>query len=185
MIAVDDAIILYGLVREWPIFPVARTTQPLTSHGYCDASIDPDVIAECWRRWPDALIGSPTGANFVVLDVDVKHPGPTGFDTLACLGVGILPDTPMSHTPSGGVHLYFCPGQHDIPNTQGAVGRGIGPGLDWRRAGGSIILPSPDSVIAGIRTAIWTPCRSPRCLSGYCRSHWSRAPLFRWSGPPG
>jgi Bifunctional DNA primase/polymerase, N-terminal len=140
----SDVLPDYALIRGWPIFPVGRDKRPLVEHGYCDASSDPDVIVEWWRRWPDALIGSPTGTYFAVLDVDVKN-GAWGFDTLAELGVGVLPDTPMAHTPSGGLHLYFHPGQRDIPNTQGAVGRGIGVGLDWRGTGGSIILPSPDS----------------------------------------
>jgi Bifunctional DNA primase/polymerase, N-terminal len=141
-----DVVPDYALIRDWPIFPVGRDKRPLTERSFYDATTDPDQLV-LWfaRRWPDALIASPTGTNFVVLDVDVKHPGAYGFDTLADLGVGILPDTPIAHTPSGGCHLYFCPGPHDIPNTGGAKGRGIGPGLDWRGAGGSIILPSPGS----------------------------------------
>jgi hypothetical protein len=94
------------------------------------------------------LIGSPTGrlTGFVVLDVDSKRAGATGFDTLAELGFAMLPETPMAHTASGGLHLYFEPPDRiEIRNTAGAYGAGIGPQLDWRGEGGSIILPSPDS----------------------------------------
>ena len=88
--------------------------------------------------------GRASGA--AVLDVDVKYPATAyGFDSLAELGFAVLPDTPMTHTASGGLHLWFDPGGREIPNTQGAKGRGIGPGLDWRGEGGFVILPSPDS----------------------------------------
>ena len=52
----------------------------------------------------------------------------------------------MVHTASGGLHLYFKPPDHvEIRNTEGAEGRGIGSGLDWRGEGGYVIVPSPGS----------------------------------------
>ena len=138
--------------RGWRVFPCqwrgARRKQPLTKRGFYDASSDPAQIREWWERSPHALIGSPTGrlTGFVVLDVDSKRAGATGFDTLAELGFAMLPETPMAHTASGGLHLYFEPPDRiEIRNTAGAYGAGIGPQLDWRGEGGSIILPSPDS----------------------------------------
>jgi hypothetical protein len=120
---------------------------PLTEHGFQDASGDPGVIEAWWRRWPKALIGVPTGilSGFVVLDIDVKHADRNGFDTLAAFALAILPHTPLVHTPSGGLHLYFDPAGQRIPTTQGSRGRGIGPGLDWRAEGGYVIAPSPGS----------------------------------------
>src|SRR5262249_16000329 len=122
--------------------------KPLTDHGFLDASTDEAQIAEWWRRWPNALVGVPTGvmSGFVVLDIDVKCLDQHGFDTLDHLGFSVLPETPMVHTRSAGLHLYFrvldgCV----IRNTQGNQGRGIGSGLDWRGAGGYIIMPSPNS----------------------------------------
>jgi hypothetical protein len=47
----------------------------------------------------------------VVLDVDIKDPGPN-VDSLAELGLAPLPDTPLVHTQSGGLHIYFAAGQH-------------------------------------------------------------------------
>jgi hypothetical protein len=138
--------------RAWRVFPCqwrgARRKQPLTKRGFYDASSDPAQIREWWERSPHALIGSPTGRlnGFVVLDMDSKRAGATGFDTLAELGFAMLPETPMAHTASGGLHLYFEPPDRiEIRNTAGAYGAGIGPQLDWRGEGGSIILPSPDS----------------------------------------
>ena len=137
--------------RGWRVFPCqwrgARRQQPFTKRGFYDASSDPAQIREWWERSPHALIGSPTGrlTGFVVLDVDSKRAGATGFDTLAELGFAMLPETPMAHTASGGLHLYRAPDRIEIRNTAGAYGAGIGPQLDWRGEGGSIILPSPDS----------------------------------------
>ena len=137
--------------RCWPVFPCIpdgrKRKRPLTEHGLHDASIDPIIITTWWRRWPRALIGVPTGrlSGFVVLDVDVKHADRNGFDTLAAFAFGILPQTPMAHTSSGGLHLYFDPEGREIRNTEGTRGRGIGPGLDWRGDGGYVIVPSPGS----------------------------------------
>lgn len=77
-----------------------------------------------------------------MLDVDTKG-DTSGFDTLDDLGYALLPVTPMAHTPSGGLHLYFAIPEHvTIRNTQGGRGCGIGPGLDWRGTGGYVIVPS-------------------------------------------
>src|SRR5690242_16171343 len=85
--------------------PAGRTR--LTPNGFHDASTDPVVITAWWRCWPDALIGvaAGTASGFVVLDVDVKKAGCYGFDTLDALGFAKLPETPMAHTASGGLHL--------------------------------------------------------------------------------
>ena len=139
-------------VRGWRVFPCIprgpRRKHPLTSNGFHDASIGVAVITGWWHRWPDALIGVATGqtSGFVVLDVDVKYADRYGFDTLDVLGFAILPETPMAHTASGGLHLYFAPPEAvEIACTEGERGRGIGPGLDWRGAGGYVIVPSPGS----------------------------------------
>jgi putative DNA primase/helicase len=121
---------------------------PLIEHGLHAATRDEQQIRDWWRRWPSALIGVPTGrgSGFIVLDVDIKRPEANGFDTLATLGFAILPDTPMTHTPSGGLHLYFAAPDHPpIRNTNGVKGRGIGLGLDWRGEGGYVIVPSEGS----------------------------------------
>jgi hypothetical protein len=142
-----DAALNY-VRRRWPVFPCHWTgtarKRPLTPHGLHDASADPGIIATWWRRWPDALIGLPTGQAIgaVVLDIDVKDGRANGFDSLAELGFAILPETPTAHTPGGGLHLYFAlPAGTSIRNTAGRRGRGIGPGLDWRGDGGYVIAP--------------------------------------------
>jgi hypothetical protein len=135
----------------WPVFPCQwqgpGRKRPLTDHGFLDASTNPVAITKWWRRWPDALIGLRTGLSCgrAVLDVDVKRRDAYGLDTLGELGFAILPSTSMVHTESAGFHMHFDPGGREIPSTQGAIGCGIGPGLDWRGEGGYAILPSPGS----------------------------------------
>jgi hypothetical protein len=79
----------------------------------------------------------------VLLDIDVKDPRACGFDTLAALGGVILPDTPMAHTRSGGLHVYFACIDTEIRNSEGK--HGLGPGLDVRGEGGFAVVPCPGS----------------------------------------
>jgi hypothetical protein len=144
-----DAALLY-VQQCWSVFPCnpeqgPECKRPLTRHGFRDASEDTAVIGSWWARRPNALIGVPTGTEIVVLDIDVKRPDANGFDTLDDLGISILPETPMVHTATGGLHLYFAAPDRGLRNTGGGRGRGIGPGLDWRGDGGYVIVPSPGS----------------------------------------
>jgi Bifunctional DNA primase/polymerase, N-terminal len=150
MIPLDTA--LGFAARGWRMFPCIqrgpRRKSPLTPNGFHDASTDPVAISAWWRPWPDALIGVATGrtSGFVVLDIDVKYADRYGYDTLDAQGFAVLPETPMAHTASGGLHLYFAPPDAvEIACTEGERGKGIGPGLDWRGAAGYVILPSPGS----------------------------------------
>ena len=110
-----DAALRYA-ARGWPVFP-CRGKIPLTPHGFRDASTDAATIEALWCENPDALISVATGrvSRVVILDIDVKHPGPNGWDALEELGFLPLVDTPMSVTPSGGTHVFFDPGESDIP----------------------------------------------------------------------
>ena len=103
-----DAALRYA-ARGWPVFP-CRGKIPLTAHGFRDASMDAATIEAWWRENPDALISVATGraSGVVVLDIDVKHAGPNGWDALEEIGAP-LPDTPMASTPSGGTHVFFDP----------------------------------------------------------------------------
>jgi hypothetical protein len=56
-----------------------------------------------------------------VLDIDVKHAGPNGWDALEELGA-LIPDTPMASTPSGGTHVFFDPGARDVPLSVSKIG---------------------------------------------------------------
>ena len=143
MTALDEA--LAYAARAQPVFPLHLRKVPYkATHGFKDATTDPALIRDWWSQWPHSLVGGATGHVSVVLDVDVKD-GRNGFDTLAELGFASLPETPMAHTRSGGLHLHFSAPPFDIGCTVGNTGRGIGIGLDWRGLGGYVVLPSPGS----------------------------------------
>jgi hypothetical protein len=122
------------------VFPLlANGKAPATLHGYQDATKDPRRIEEMWGLLPKSNVGIATGASgLVVIDIDVKHAinGWKAFDD--CLErLGELPGpTRMASTPSGGAHLYFrSPDGFEIRNSAGR----LGPGLDVRARGGSIV----------------------------------------------
>lgn len=135
------------------VFPY-RKGQPLTNHGFRDATDDPEQVAAWWQRHPDALIGYwPGGDDIAVLDIDRKN-GVDGLATFVALeGCPILPATPTVITPSGGYHLHYRMPAARIGATAGARGRGIGAGLDWRGDSGFAVLPTPGS---GYQWGHWT-----------------------------
>lgn len=115
-----------------PVFPCRPDKRPFTPSGFKDATTDATVIEGWWRRWPDALIGSPTGKSFSVLDLDVKK-GKNGFAR--------VPDwerrSPIiALTVNGGAHLYFR--AEGSPRNSADI---IAPGVDTRGDGGYVIMP--------------------------------------------
>ena len=100
-------------------------------HGHKDATTDAKRITRAWTKWPNALIGAPTGLLFAVLDLDEKN-GKHGLQK--------VPDwrkrsNIISRTGSGGAHLFFKAG--DIRNSTGKIADGV----DTRGKGGYVILP--------------------------------------------
>ena len=51
---VAEAALSY-IERGWAVLPLrARAKEPLTAHGWHDASTDIDQVTEWWDRWPNA-----------------------------------------------------------------------------------------------------------------------------------
>ncbi len=133
-----------------PIFPCKpHRKEPLTAHGFKDASTDTSRIRTWWSRWPDANIATPTGKRFgkivvggkifrlVVVDGDPRN---GAYDTLAELHEEgyELPLTFTVKTGGGGFHQYLrCPAGVEIRNSEGK----LGPGLDIRGEGGYVLVP--------------------------------------------
>jgi putative DNA primase/helicase len=118
-----------------PVFPCDLATKaPLTSHGFKDATRDEEQIREWWRENPDAMIGTPTGKLFVVLDIDLRQDRQIdGYKSLP--GWRDLSSV-IVQTPSGGAHLYFFSDGTVCNSTDR-----IAPGVDTRGEGGYVILP--------------------------------------------
>lgn len=117
----------YGI----PVFPCRPDKRPYTKYGFQDAACNIEQIAEWWTRWPDALVGVPTGQASKLLVVDIDPPGAEWrrehAERLACGRV---------HRTRRGHHLlYRYPSDAEIRNSAGKVATGV----DVRGEGGYII----------------------------------------------
>lgn len=125
----------------WPVFPTTIKKEPLTAHGYKDATTDPAKIRTTFRNPRAAGVAIPTGTitGLVVLDRDRKN-GVDGVATCEALeaDLGPLPPTLQQRTGSGGDQLFFrYPEGVTIKNSSGKLGKGF----DVRSTGGLVVLP--------------------------------------------
>ncbi|MCW2236821.1 bifunctional DNA primase/polymerase [Azospirillum canadense] len=130
---------------------------PRSRHGYKDATVDPRLLREVWRRSPYANVMIATGpeSGIWVLDIDPRH---GGADSLAALldAHGALPETLVAASGGGGWHYFFrwVP-DRPVPSRSGA----LGAGLDIRGAKGVIVAP-PSMHASGVAYA-WVDGRGP------------------------
>lgn len=116
-----------------PVFPCGNNKTPLTKHGHKDATTDEAQVRRWWMRYPDALVGVPTGSTsrLVVIDVD-----PTGLDFILNEKYGALLETGRQHNTRRGFHYLFrLPDGVSICNSAGKIAEGV----DVRADGGYII----------------------------------------------
>lgn len=170
-----------------PVFPLRpRGKEPLTPHGFHDATTDPAQVEEWWSRWPDANIGLDLGrAGLFVLDADPRNGGPADrFGLIELLGP--LPDTAEAATGGGGRHVYFR-------SVNGIRCGLLAAGIDIKAAGGYVVLPPsihPSGQayewdgIAGAN-ALLKPADPPVwLLERLARGHGCRAASAKRSGTP-
>lgn len=141
----------YATRFGWAVFPlVPRGKTPLTSHGFKDASTDPERIREWWTTTPDANIGIATGtaSNLVVLDLDSRAAVASFVEAYGD------PSTPCS-TTGRGAHLLFAHPGGRVRSRAGA----LGPEIDVRGDGGYIV--APPSIHPSGKAYGWHPERHP------------------------
>ena len=140
-----DAALCYA-ERGLPIFPLwPSTKKPRTSHGFKDATTDPDRIRRWWQDGPSDNIGLATGdvSDTVVIDAD----GAEGEKSLRELEskLGRLPVTVTQITPGkikDGQHTGK--GWHKIFKMNGqelSCRSGVVKNVDVRANGGYIVMP--------------------------------------------
>jgi Bifunctional DNA primase/polymerase, N-terminal/Primase C terminal 2 (PriCT-2)/D5 N terminal like len=119
------------------VFPCKRKDKaPPVERGFKAATRNEQQIKDWWARWPNAMIGVPTGSSsgIDVIDIDVK---PQEFID----GFSFLPQweslSPLIvRTPSGGAHIWF----KSDGKVRNSTDR-LGPGIDTRGDGGYVIVP--------------------------------------------
>jgi hypothetical protein len=123
--------------RGWPVFPCwPGQKNPMTDHGFKDATTDPARIRAWWAAQPDANVAIATGAPGPdVLDVDVRPEG-NGFAAYNRLKrAGLLYGaSALVRTRAGGLHAYYA----GTAQTCGKLPRHF---LDFKAAGGYVIAP--------------------------------------------
>jgi hypothetical protein len=131
--------------RVFPCAPGGKN--PLTEHGFHDATDDPEQIERWWTQSPSANIGLHT-AGLIVLDIDGDgNRWPDGEpERMLDLAAG-----PMALTPRGGSHRVFRqPAGKGWRCTEGR----LAPKVDTRADGGYIV--APPSVVEG-KSYRWAP----------------------------
>ena len=168
--------------------------KPLTSSGFKDATKDEAQIRAWWQKWPNAMIGAPTGltSGMWVVDLDLdptrKIDGKATLDQLIAQR-GPIPETLTTITPRGGQHLIFSwDNNTEIRNSAGK----IGPGVDVRGNGGYVCLPPSKSasggeyrwVSNGVAQAIPAPGWLITLAKATKAKAWAKGPIFRGRGVP-
>lgn len=131
----------YAEKRGWHVFPIKPNRfEPLTQHGYKDASNDPAVVAAWWDKWPNANIGlALQQSGLMAADVDPRHDGhKTWAERYAHID-----STLKAKSAGDGTHYIFT-----VP--EGAEVKGsFGPGVDAKWRGYIILTPSERKGVEG------------------------------------
>lgn len=133
-----NAAVAYCEMLGWKIFPlVPGGKNPITKHGFHDATDNVNQIKEWWDLYPNAGIGTPTGEinNFLVIDIDPRNGGDVSFQRLQ-EKYQPFPHTVESITGGGGNHFFFK--WDDRINKSKLENY---PGVDIQGNGAYVVLP--------------------------------------------
>ena len=127
-----------------PVFPCRAdgSKAPHTANGFHNATADVQQVRDWWSKWPDALVGLPTGAasgvSVVDLDLDKETSERIGEANFAKSGVsreGVI----SNPTTSGGEHLYYRYNPEAPSHLNGSHTSHFAPKVDVRNDGGYVI----------------------------------------------
>lgn len=116
-----------------------KVKTPLVKNGFHSATVEIEQLHRWWLKWPNALVGMPTGkvTGISVLDVDVDKEtnNKIGEQQIESLGL-VHPQAIKVRTPSDGVHYYF-------KNLKGvrSSAKKVASHIDIRGDGGYVIAP--------------------------------------------
>jgi hypothetical protein len=115
---------------------------PLTPHGLLDASNDPEVVRDFWRKFPKANIAIATGAKsgIAVVDIDDIHLAKPELQKI-CPAYDFKA-VPMQQTGNGWHLVFGYPGVHV------KTGPKFLPGMDSRGDGG-YMMAAPSGHVSG------------------------------------
>src|SRR5262249_52495788 len=108
-----------------PVFPL-RPRSPLPwggSHGFKDATLDPELVRGWWAGRPDANIGIPPGRPGGIVAVDID--GPDAQRALDELAAGRPLDGLVVRTGRGWHRWYETSPHVTIRNSQSRLARGV------------------------------------------------------------
>lgn len=126
--------------RKYPVFPCAQDKRPRTKRGFHDASQDPEQVRSWWTRWPDSLVGVPTGqiTGIVAIDYDPDKATNATHKWLA-EHTDLLTSTRVHTTARGGKHYLFRSTDRFQTGTDLVLDGSPRRGLDLRASGGYVI----------------------------------------------
>ena len=125
-----------------PVFPCVETCdqkgkvskRPYTKKGFKAATLNEVEIVSWWEKFPNALIGVPTGKNTGIFLIDIdQSDSKNGEASFAELEIDD-PKTCQTRTVSGGRQIIFkYPQAQKLRNSAGNL---LGPNIDTRGEGG-------------------------------------------------
>jgi hypothetical protein len=133
----------------YSVFPcVAGTKEPITEHGFLDATSNAELIKGWWAQHPTANIGIAT-EGLLIIDIDGEgNSWLTSNPEYLELSPG-----PMAITPHGGRHVFF---RQPINKAWRCTESRLAAHVDTRADGGYIVVPP--SIVDGKRYQ-WAPDR--------------------------
>ena len=147
--AVRDGLWIMGraalayAAQNWPVLPCSwagpRAKAPLITNGFHGASTDPELVASWWRRWPNAMLGTPVRPDVLIFDLDPRNGGSAQLLAVALrmpvedLGRTL---TCVSGRGGSGTHYYFARPPGAFSWTR------LPRGVDLKLSGYTIIPPS-------------------------------------------